>query len=256
MDGRTRYPHRQTLRSLLQLETVPTSVERSGAELVSPERGQRPAVLPSRSARASGLAARVAAAVPDLFSPEDVPEPITMSPIPLTIRMARRPVRWKGRMTVVSGSAVALGALILSARVLLPNGVSPAGGVSESPEPWTVDSIMATGSETATAARATPEEDPTTASEQTTSFDTEGAKRLLEDADGLADCSLPEVGAGTAGVAVTFAPTGRATTAVLEAPGPFAGTPVVACIVDHLRAVQVPLFSGDSVTIHTNVTVP
>jgi hypothetical protein len=88
-------------------------------------------------------------------------------------------------------------------------------------------------------------------------FDKEAASSALDEGiAGLAACSQREVGAGTTRVAVTFAPSGRVTTALLEGPGPFAGTPVAGCIVSRLRGVQVPAFSGEKVTVHRTVTLP
>jgi hypothetical protein len=106
------------------------------------------------------------------------------------------------------------------------------------------------------AAGAGPMDDPGAESE-VPEFDEQAAASSLDDAiTKLATCSQPDVGAGTTRVAVTFATTGRVTTAVLEGPGPFVGTPVAGCIVTRLRAVHVPAFAGEKVTVHRSVTLP
>jgi hypothetical protein len=88
-------------------------------------------------------------------------------------------------------------------------------------------------------------------------FDKAAALSALDDAvAGLPACNQPSAGPGTTRVAISFAPTGRVTTAILENPGPFAGTPVAGCIVTRLRGMHIPKFSGETVTLHRTVTLP
>jgi hypothetical protein len=71
----------------------------------------------------------------------------------------------------------------------------------------------------------------------------------------LKDCYDASVGAGTTGVAVTFAPTGRVSLAVLEGVPVFGGTPVAGCVISRLRKIEVSPFAGEHVTLHTRVSV-
>jgi hypothetical protein len=50
-------------------------------------------------------------------------------------------------------------------------------------------------------------------------------------------------------LSVTFAPSGRVTTAVIDGP-PFAGTPEGSCIAAKFRAASIPRFSGGNVIVH------
>jgi hypothetical protein len=85
-------------------------------------------------------------------------------------------------------------------------------------------------------------------------FDTTSARASLEEAGRRAgECRTVDTPAGGARVAVTFAPTGRVTSAVIEA-GPFSGTPAGGCVVSKFRTAHVPPFSGESVTVHKTVS--
>jgi predicted Zn finger-like uncharacterized protein len=59
---------------------------------------------------------------------------------------------------------------------------------------------------------------------------------------------------GTASATVTFAPSGRVTTATLSGP-PFAGTQTGSCIAASLRRARVPAFVGDKVTVGKTVVI-
>lgn len=59
---------------------------------------------------------------------------------------------------------------------------------------------------------------------------------------------------GTARVAVTFAPSGRVTQAVVEG-APYAGTPAGGCIAAKARTATVPAFSGAPVTVRRSYTM-
>lgn len=59
---------------------------------------------------------------------------------------------------------------------------------------------------------------------------------------------------GTARVAVTFAPSGRVTQAVVEG-APYAGTPAGGCIAAKARAASIPAFSGAPVTVRKSYTM-
>jgi hypothetical protein len=59
---------------------------------------------------------------------------------------------------------------------------------------------------------------------------------------------------GVASVVVTFAPSGRVTSANISGP-PFAGTPTGGCIAGALRKARVPAFEGDRVTVSKTVVI-
>jgi predicted Zn finger-like uncharacterized protein len=87
-------------------------------------------------------------------------------------------------------------------------------------------------------------------------FDTGSAKTALASASSsAASCKKDDGPTGTGKVQVTFAPTGRATSAtVIE--GPFGGTSVGGCVAKLFRAARVPAFSGDPVTVSKSFTIP
>ncbi|HVW26791.1 MAG TPA: zinc-ribbon domain-containing protein [Polyangiaceae bacterium] len=87
-------------------------------------------------------------------------------------------------------------------------------------------------------------------------FDTSAAKAALEAASASASsCKTDDGPTGRGKVQVTFAPTGRATSAnVIE--GPFGGTSVGGCVAKLFRAAKVPAFSGDAVTVAKSFTIP
>jgi hypothetical protein len=75
----------------------------------------------------------------------------------------------------------------------------------------------------------------------------------LEDAAGRAGkCRNIDTPSGTARVAVTFAPTGHVSNAVIES-GPFVGTAAGSCVASKFRAAKVPPFSGDAVLVRKSV---
>jgi hypothetical protein len=55
-------------------------------------------------------------------------------------------------------------------------------------------------------------------------------------------------------VVITFAPSGRVTTATIGGP-PFAGTPTGGCIAAALRKARVPAFEGERVTVSKTIVV-
>ena len=59
---------------------------------------------------------------------------------------------------------------------------------------------------------------------------------------------------GVASVTITFAPSGRVTSANISGP-PFAGTPTGGCIANTLRKARIPAFDGDRVTVSKTVVI-
>lgn len=64
----------------------------------------------------------------------------------------------------------------------------------------------------------------------------------------LDSCKKPKGPTGEGHVLVTLAPTGKATSAIVDSP-PFANTKVGKCIAKAYEKVRVPAFKGDAVTL-------
>lgn len=86
-------------------------------------------------------------------------------------------------------------------------------------------------------------------------FDRAAAEAALERAASQArSCQQPGGPSGTARVKVVFAPSGEVDSASVDNP-PFAGTPVGGCIATAFRALRVPAFDGDPVTLEKSVEI-
>ena len=85
-------------------------------------------------------------------------------------------------------------------------------------------------------------------------FDASAASSALAAAAGAAaGCRKEGDPPGVARVLVTFAPSGRATTAMVE--GRLAGTPTGSCVANAMRSAKVPAFSGKPTTVAKTVTI-
>jgi hypothetical protein len=86
-------------------------------------------------------------------------------------------------------------------------------------------------------------------------FDSAAATASLAGAaQSAAACRKEGDPAGAASVIVRFAPSGRATSAVVES-GPFAGTVTGGCIATAFRKARVPPFTGDYVSVKKTISV-
>jgi len=86
-------------------------------------------------------------------------------------------------------------------------------------------------------------------------FDADAAKRALGASSfNASSCRKGDDPRGTAEVIVTFAPSGRVTSANVNG-APFGGTATGGCIAATLRSATVPPFSGNHVTVRKLVTV-
>jgi predicted Zn finger-like uncharacterized protein len=84
-------------------------------------------------------------------------------------------------------------------------------------------------------------------------FNTQAAREALEDAAvRAAKCKTIDSPSGTARIAVTFAPNGQATNAVIES-GPFVGTAAGTCVASKFRTARVPAFTGEAVQVHKSI---
>jgi len=73
-------------------------------------------------------------------------------------------------------------------------------------------------------------------------------------AGGAGSCKKPGGPTGSGKVQVTFAPSGRVTSANVAGP-PFAGTPVGGCVAGVFRRAKVPPFSGNPVTVSKSFSI-
>ncbi len=86
-------------------------------------------------------------------------------------------------------------------------------------------------------------------------FQPEAAKAALAAAAAqAAGCRKGEDPSGTAAVVITFAPSGRVTSATISGP-PFAGTATGGCIAAAMRKAKVPPFDGDRITVSKTISV-
>ena len=89
----------------------------------------------------------------------------------------------------------------------------------------------------------------------TAAFDPGAAESALASAAQRAtSCRQDGDPTGVARVVVTFAPSGRVTSATISGP-PFAGTPTGSCIARTMRAMSLPPFTGDHMTISKTVVI-
>lgn len=80
------------------------------------------------------------------------------------------------------------------------------------------------------------------------------AAALTESAAQASTCRKEGDPSGVASVVITFAPSGRVTSANISGP-PFAGTPTGGCIAAALRKARVPPFEGERVTVSKTVVI-
>jgi cytoskeletal protein RodZ len=88
-----------------------------------------------------------------------------------------------------------------------------------------------------------------------TEFDRSAAVSALKSAAVQASsCRKDGDPSGSATLTITFAPSGRVTSATIQGP-PFAGTPTGGCIASMMRHAQIPSFDGDRVTVTKTVVI-
>jgi hypothetical protein len=88
-----------------------------------------------------------------------------------------------------------------------------------------------------------------------TAFDRAAAASALSNAAAEASaCRKDGDPSGVASVTVTFAPSGRVTSAKLSGP-PFAGTATGGCIAATLRRAKIPAFDGELMTVAKTIVV-
>jgi len=139
-----------------------------------------------------------------------------------------------------------------SARVAKP--AAPKAAPSETVAAADTNNVPAAATETA-AAPATPATPaastaPVKEGLDPGDFNKDAARQALDDAGQRAStCRTVDAPGGVARVAVTFAPTGTVTAAVVES-GPLVGTSAGSCVASKFRTAKVPVFTGDPITVH------
>lgn len=111
----------------------------------------------------------------------------------------------------------------------------------------------AAGTTTAKTEAVAKKEEPSTG---VASFNKQAAIAALSSAASAATrCKRPDGPTGSGKAIVTFAPSGRVTSANITG-GSFGGSPVGGCISGVFRSARVPAFSGDSVTVSKGFNIP
>jgi hypothetical protein len=101
----------------------------------------------------------------------------------------------------------------------------------------------------------TPEKKEESAAVGTAPFSVSAAQvALTQAASNAAGCAKPGGPSGSGKATVTFAPSGRVTTANVATP-PFAGTPVGGCVASQFRKARVPAFAGNPVTVSKSFNI-
>jgi hypothetical protein len=101
----------------------------------------------------------------------------------------------------------------------------------------------------------TPGRAPVGGTQTKAAFDPKAASRALKVAAARAgSCKRPGTPHGSAVVMVTFANTGRASSANVTG-APFSGTPTGDCIAALMRGTRVPAFAGEPVTVKKTISL-
>jgi hypothetical protein len=109
---------------------------------------------------------------------------------------------------------------------------------------------------TSAAASAAPTAAVSAAPAALAEFDKAAAAAAVAGAAGAAAGCADGVHSGRAPMAITFAPSGRVTVAVIAGYSPLAGTSVGSCVANAMRSARVPPFSGGPMTVRKTVSVP
>jgi hypothetical protein len=135
---------------------------------------------------------------------------------------------------------------------------APTGASTSKPATASTGSRPSTGSgsgSTAAKPTATAKPEETMPSVGSAPFSVSAAQVALTQAAGnAASCAKPAGPTGSGKVQVTFATSGRVTTANVAGP-PFAGTPVGGCVAGVFRKARIPAFSGNPVTVSKSFSI-
>jgi hypothetical protein len=117
-------------------------------------------------------------------------------------------------------------------------------------------SVTASATSARAAASAAPSAAVSAAPAALAEFDKAAAAAAVAGAAGAAAGCADGVHSGRAPMAITFAPSGRVTVAVIAGYSPLAGTSVGSCVANAMRSARVPPFSGGPMTVRKTVSVP
>jgi len=177
-----------------------------------------------------------ASATVSTAQPAPTPEPAKTEPAPAETKPAE-PVASATAAPTTSAVPTAVAA---NNPATPKSGGTPASGQSKPAEPK----------------KETKKEEPSgPVSSGVASFNKDSAIQALSVAASQASsCKQPDGPTGTGKVQVTFAPSGRATTAVITG-GSFGGTPVGGCVSNVFKRARVPPFAGDPVTVSKSFSI-
>ena len=202
---------------------------------------------------AGAAAARPSEAVPEKLDTREAVNPAAPpAPTGAAPSAAEATAAAAGGAELMPGTA---GAIEPSGAVHSPSTVTaaPAAVAANAPVPPAAPAAQPAAAPAATPAPGPAAAAPLPAARAKGDFNTHAAREAMEDAAGRAGkCRNIDSPSGTARVAVTFAPNGHVTNAVIES-GPFVGTAAGSCVASKFRAAKVPPFSGDSVTVRKSV---
>ncbi len=183
--------------------------------------------------------ARIAAA--PLATPQSAPAPVATPPsAPRAVEAVNASPALQKIPSVPAPTAATAGSPV--ARPAAPNGATPAVGVASrgGSTPPAPTPQVAAPSEEATAPSLPP-------------FDKSAARLALDVAGARAQsCRQASDPAGSARIIVTFAPSGRVTTATVSG-APYAGTATGGCVATAFRGAAVPAFAGPAITVTKTV---
>lgn len=180
-----------------------------------------------------------APAEPPTVAPVPTPEPVAVAPTADDVTFQTTPTRGPEKAT----------ALPAERQPQAPSSTKP----TTEQEPSTKAKVEAPAEPALPAPKEEPKPDVPT--EPAGPFDRAAAAAALTSAASAAStCRKDGDPSGTASVVITFAPSGRVTSANIGGP-PFAGTPTGGCIAAALRKARVPAFEGERVTVSKTIVV-
>jgi predicted Zn finger-like uncharacterized protein len=204
-----------------------------GATNASASTGERGPRAPATEPKAAAEPARPAVAAPVVTEPVKTATAVTALPTPKdpepVAPAAAKPARVaKGRTAKAAPP------------VETQTEAAPAAEEAAAPAPLTGAAAAA--------------QEATNSAAQEIDFNKAAARQALDEASQrAASCRTIDSPAGAARIAVTFAPSGNVTDAVIDS-GPFVGTPAGACVASKFRSVHVPAFTGDPITVKKTIS--
>lgn len=155
---------------------------------------------------------------------------------------------------VIENAPVTAGSELTRASVATPRPVSTSPKADEPAAAETAAKARESLADSASALAVAPSPE-TSAMEELGPFNSVAAGIALDQATAhAAGCRKEGDPSGVARVAVTYAPSGRATSATISGP-PFSGTETGSCIASRFRGASVPPFAGEHVTVSKTVVI-